>query len=329
MNRRNVIKSGLAVAGAIISSRLIGSSRKAPKQMQTGMRSLRLDIGTLETYIISDGFVELEHIHPVFAPDENPVLVKQELEKLHLKDQPGQASINILLIRSNGKLILLDTGSGIYLGPNSGKLLEGLESLGIEPVDITDIIISHAHLDHIGGILDGNGNLVFPSAAYHIAAKEHEFWMAKEPSFSRSKGQSDQSFSISLAKKIFTKIASKLHLFQYGDTLFGCMKTELAEGHTPGHTIFTIYAGNKAIKHIVDTFHTPLLIAQPGWGTQWDTDFYKAVETRELIIKRAIEQNTVIMSCHLPWPGLGYIDRVDNQAYWTIYPYFEPNRIII
>lgn len=329
MNRRNIIKSGIVTAGALLSKSLVGSPKKAQKQIRTGTLSVRVDIGTLETYIISDGFIQLEQIQPVFAPEESPMLVKEELKKLHLKDQPTQSSINILLIRTNEKLILLDTGSGTYLGTNSGKLLKGLESLGIQPVDITDIVISHAHVDHIGGIIDKNGDIVFQSATYHVAEKEFKFWMSEHPNFSKSKDQTDNSFSISLAKNIFQKIEKKLHVFEYGDILFDCIKTELAEGHTPGHTIFTIYANDKAIKHIIDAFHTPLLISHPSWGSQWDSDFDQAIKTREKIIENAINEKTVLMSCHLPWPGLGYIDQVNNGTFWTVYPYFEPTRIVI
>jgi len=206
---------------------------------------------------------------------------------------------------------------------------QNLEKAGIKPSDVTDIFITHAHVDHIGGIFKKDKSPVYPNAKYYIAKQEYNFWMSKNPDFSKSKNPQNPSASIDIAQEILSLIKDKLVLFNYEDVLFSCIKTELAEGHTPGHTVFTIFSGDKSIKHIVDTAHTPLLIAKPEWGTQWDVDFNKGVRTRKKILENSFLNRTLVMATHLPWPGLGYIGKNGNTYQWQPFAYFTPNEIIL
>lgn len=322
MNRREVIKSTMLVTGGVLSSSLVSFTPFKESNQQQCYAPLRLDIGDLETYIINDGVVRLPSIQPIFAPDVDKEKLTTELKRLHISENKFEGSLNVLLIKNEGKLILLDTGAGGKFGENAGNLIGGLKSIDIEASDITDIIITHGHIDHIGGILDQQDNFVFPSAQYHLAEKEYEFWMSEQDSSINDQG-------VLLAQKVFSKIEDKLHLFQYGTVLFSCLKTELAEGHTKGHTIFNIFSGEKSVKHIVDTFHSPFLVSKPEWGTAWDTDFDQAVKTRLRIIKEGTDNGTLFLSCHLPWPSLGYIDKVNGESQWTIIPYVDPTRITV
>lgn len=329
MHRREVLKLGMLTTCRFLSLPEL-MSFKSDDAQEENFFALKLLIGELETYILSDGIVSLKTLQPVFAPEIEEILLKRELNKLHSAFKKAEAGINVMLIRKKDKLILLDTGSGHHFGENGGKLIPSLKAMGLKPEYVTDIIITHAHIDHIGGILDAENKFAFPNAKYHIASKEYNFWMSENPDFSNSKGdKSIAEFNISFAKSIFAKIKNNLRLFDYGQELFSCLISELAEGHTPGHTIFTIHSGEKLLKHIADTFHIPLLVSQPDWGTQWDTDFDKAVKTRKKIMKEGSENGTLFMSCHLPWPGLGYIDKIGDNFYWNVFQYPNPLKIII
>jgi glyoxylase-like metal-dependent hydrolase (beta-lactamase superfamily II) len=331
MNRRDLLKQSVFIAGSAFNIPVLTESSFLSKlsSTPTAPASLQLQIGDLETTVFFDGVVSLPSYQPVFAPEVPPDELRQQLQKLHMPIQMAEAGINVLLIRKGGRIILMDTGFG-HLNPNAGKLVPALQALGVQPRDVTDIIITHAHIDHVGGILDADDHPVFPSAVYHIAKKEYEFWMSANPDFSRSKGDSaNAAFSISFARKVLGAVKSKLNIFEYGQELFSCIIPELAEGHTPGHTMFTIYSGNKSLQHIVDTFHLPLLVSHPHWGCQWDTDFDKAVATRRKIVRQGAEQGTLFLSCHLPWPGLGYIDKAGEDYYWMIYPGSSPNKITL
>ena len=292
--------------------------------------ALKLLIGNLQTYILSDGIISLPSIQPIFAPFINQQEFNAKLEKTHLPTDRLEVSSNIMLIKKDKKIILIDSGSGHHMGKNGGQLSASLQTIGILPRDITDIIITHPHIDHIGGILDKKDRFIFPNAKYHIAQKEYDFWMSENPMFPNSKDNiSNTNAGISFARKTLAKISDRLQFFAYGQHLFGCLIPELAEGHSPGQTILTLYAGEKSLKHIVDVIHTPFLVSNPEWGTIWDGDFEKAVNTRRKIIAEGAEQGTLFMTSHLPWPGLGFIDKNGTEHRWTIFPYSDPINIVV
>jgi glyoxylase-like metal-dependent hydrolase (beta-lactamase superfamily II) len=329
MDRRRVLKFGALASGLFVLPGLTGTN--AAELTETISQGyIRLQLNEVALLLFSDGQISLNNPQPVFAPGINPNHVKTELRKIFLAEDKLDTAINVMVLKIGDHVVLIDTGSGYHFGQTSGWLLKNLEASGIKAKDITDIFITHAHIDHIGGILDKEKAFVYPNARYHLAKTEYNFWMSENPDFSKSKNTTSPQESINFAKDILRTIKDRLTLFDYGTVLFSCIKTELAQGHTPGHTLFTVFSGNKSIKHIVDTFHTPLLIARPEWGTQWDIDFDKGISTRKQILESCYQDRTLIMTTHLPWPGLGYIGKNEQGSYqWISYPYFTPDRISI
>ena len=330
MDRRDFFKvSALGTGGLMLPSFMRSEvvERLINKNISQG--HIKMKLGVLEIFLFSDGSITLENPQPIFAPEINADEVQEELRNLYLADDKLEGAINIMLIKNGEKVILVDTGSGHHFGHAGGHLIKNMENAGIKATDITNVFITHAHLDHIGGIISKSGTLVFPNAHYHLAQKEHEFWMSKNHDFSQSKNTENPHHSIEFAKSVLGFIKEKLTLFDYGEILYSCIITELAEGHTPGHTIFNVFSNDKLIQHIVDTVHTPLLIAKPEWGTQWDIDFEKGIKTRKEILQKAYLERTIVMTTHLPWPGLGYIGKKNDIYQWIPFSYFTQDEIII
>ncbi|PUV24473.1 MBL fold metallo-hydrolase [Sphingobacterium athyrii] len=292
--------------------------------MQTIYSHLKIPFDTLEIYILSDGYFDIGSYQPIIATDAAPADLQNELNRLHLPADIYEAPINVMLIRKNEQLILVDTGEGFYDKKNAGKLLHSLKSAGFGASDISDVLITHAHRDHIGGILTENDNLVFPNARFYISRTELEFWFAQEPNFPNSRRPEFGHGSVSLVKKILGAITHRLEIFDAGDELLSCIKTQAAPGHTPGHIIFTVYSGKLSITHLVDLVHSPVLISNPVWGTQWDADFSLGINTRKNILEQCHKQKSVVCASHLPWPGIGFIDRSHDQWQWTPKPYISP-----
>lgn len=290
----------------------------------TGHGYLKIPFNELEIYILSDGYFDIGSYQPIIATDATPTELQQELKRLHLPADAYEAPINVMLIRKDEQLILADTGEGFYDKKNAGKLLHSLESAGFKAGDISDVLITHAHRDHIGGILTEEGNWVFPNARFYISRTELEFWFKQQPDFSRSRRSELGHNSISMVKQILGALTSRLEIFDAGDELFSCIKTQAAPGHTPGHIIFTVYSGRLLITHLVDVVHSPLLISNPAWGTQWDADFLMGINTRKNILEQCHEQNIMVCASHLPWPGIGYIDRFQDQWQWVPKSYNSP-----
>jgi glyoxylase-like metal-dependent hydrolase (beta-lactamase superfamily II) len=326
MKRRQLLKYAgvIGIMGSISPGNLGAHSADHGLTVNPPLGHIKFKLGELEMMVVTDGHIYVHPAQPIFAPGIDKIQVKEALMDNFIFDDAVDAAINILVIRKENRIIVVDTGSGSALGEQAGKFIANLNSAGIKAEEVTDIFITHLHIDHIGGILDVDGKPAFKNAAYYLSHKEYNFWMSSHPDFSQSKSQASNEGSITLAKKTISAINAKLNLYNFGDTLFGCLTANLAEGHTPGHPVLHIFSGSKVLTHIVDTVHTNLLLSHPEWGTEWDIDFHKGVATRKKILKEQFTNKGLTMSCHLPWPGLGYITHKGKGYSWVPMPVSTP-----
>lgn len=332
MNRRKAIKLSILAGSTMVSPALMSSTlnhnvMKKGKENGTKCENLKVNLGNICFYIFSDGYLTLNQPQPTFAPAIPPAQFMDEMEKSHLTKNIINFAINVMLIKTQEKTILIDAGMGNHFGDKQGWLLNNIENAGFSRNSITDILITHAHRDHIGGLITNDVTIVYPNAKYHIAKEEYDFWMSDNPDFSKSKLTFEQkNTTIDFTKKVLNRIKEKIVLFHPGDFLFSLVQTELAAGHTPGHTIFTISSEGKSIKNVVDVFHSPLLISNPEWGIEFDINFEQGIRTRTQILEDCYINKQLVMSSHLPWPGLGYIDKRDKYFWSPIY-YYTPTEI--
>jgi glyoxylase-like metal-dependent hydrolase (beta-lactamase superfamily II) len=326
MKRRQLLKS-VGVLGILTSLspyQLNARTAQGSMRVNSSAGYIKFNLGALELLIVTDGHIFVHPAQPIFAPGIDTIKVKEALAANFIQDDSVDAAINILVIKQEKRIIIIDTGSGSSIGEQAGRFIKNLNAAGIAADAITDIFLTHLHVDHIGGIMDGNGNLAFKNAAYYLAEREYSFWMSKDPDFSQSKNKSSNEGSVLLARNTISAIKQKLNLYNFGETLFGCISAESAEGHTPGHPVLKIFSGSKSLTHIVDTVHTTLLLSHPEWGTEWDTDFDKGVATRRKLLEEQFISKGLTMSCHLPWPGLGYVIKNGKGYGWSPIPISTP-----
>ncbi|WBV57444.1 MBL fold metallo-hydrolase [Chryseobacterium daecheongense] len=289
--------------------------------------SIHIPMGEMDVYIVSDGYFGIGNPQPILAPEIEEENVQNALKSLHLPGSEYEMPITTLFIKRGDRHILVDTGEGYHDPVNAGWLQNSLSEAGFSPEDVTDILITHAHRDHIGGILFEDGGRRYPNAKYHIPAPEYNFWNSEAKDFSKSKMTVYPTGKIQT--DILGAIKNELTIFEPGDVLFSCIKTELAPGHTPGHIILHIFSGDQSITHLVDVVHSSLLIAHPEWGTQWDVNFEEGVATRKRILESCSSNNTLVTTCHLPWPGIGYIGKTEKGWQWIPKAQSDPYSIRI
>lgn len=327
MDRRTAIKNSalVALSGFIDAKSLFGKSQIFENVGTSAFHSFRL--GKLALTIVTDGHILMKPVQPNFAPDVSPDTVNKMLEDNFASKSAVDLGINILVIKSADKTILIDTGCGANFGQASGWLTGNLVKAGIAPEEITDVVITHAHPDHIGGISNGN-KLIFPNAKVYLSRIEHDFWLSPKPDFSKSKIHDEalKTMVTKVARENITVAKEHLHLFEDGDCLLDCINIKLAPGHTPGHTVFNIFSEGEELFHVADLVHSPILVFEhPEWGFEGDTDFDLAVKSRVKVLKDLSLKRAMVFSYHLPWPGLGHVRTKDRGFEWVQTPFALPD----
>lgn len=323
MNRRDLLKSGL-LAGTlslIPFSNVFAETKAISEKKEDDLSGFKkIKLGELELYILTDGYIHEEDLNS-FAPRGNVAELKTILRDNFRSDHYIDMAMNILLVKTKDKLILMDAGMGIFADERTGFLLKSLQKAGFEAKDITDIFISHAHPDHIGGVVDKQNNLVFPNAAIFISKTEYDFWMKasiKDFNNSALKAKPEALNQIIPAlQNVLKTIQPKLKFYDVNNTLYNYFSFQLAPGHTPGLIVTTISSGNEKLMYIADLIHSDvILFPHPDWGFSGDTDLDIATASRKKLLEQLADTKTRAFACHLPWPGLGFTKKKTGAFEW-------------
>ncbi|GGH06834.1 MBL fold metallo-hydrolase [Pedobacter zeae] len=331
MNRRTLLKSGCFVAAASLIPPTILGKTLAKKEISAGRQPAgfrKLKLGELDLFVLSDGYIRDTNVAD-YSPRADVARLKSILKNNFRPVEYIDMAMNILLVKTNDKLILFDSGMGIFADANTGKILKSLAEAGFSPSEITDIFISHAHPDHIGGLIGKNGTLIYPNAKHHLSKTEFDFWMrATEKDFQNSGLIKQLDFLKTLLpaiRNILTKIQSKISYYDYQKPLYGNFSFISAPGHTPGMTLVKITSGNDELLVVADLVHNDLILfPHPEWGFSGDTDLDIAIASRKKILNQLAETKTRIIGYHLPWPGLGYVKKTGDGLAWVQEVFYTP-----
>ena len=221
-----------------------------------------------------------------------------------------------LLIDTGEQKLLVDVGAGNF-GPETGQLLPNLGSLGVAPDDIDIVVLTHAHPDHIGGVLDSEGRPAFPRARYLISRSEWDFWMT-EPDLSVL-GLPDE-FKATLIECATTKLPpleKQMEFIQPGTEFISGIQVIDAPGHTPGQIALRISSDDEVLFSVADVVAHPIHIRYPEWSTAVDFDPVLSVATRRRILGEACDRQALLFAFHFPAPGLGRVQPAGESWNWV------------
>ena len=226
----------------------------------------------------------------------------------HAKPDAMQITpINIFLIDTGSQKILVDTGLAHRYNTPSGLLMNSLINAGYQPEQITAILITHLHPDHISGLLTPDGKQAFIHAELYINNDEINYWTGDQVA------QEHQSLS-TLIKTLIKPYTIKT--FTPGQTIFDGISAFASQGHTPGHVGFLCTSKNKNVLVWGDIIHFPTVqFAHPEISLRDDSNYLQAIQTRKSILHVAVQQSYVIAGVHLPSPGLGTITQIADESY--------------
>ena len=278
----------------------------------------RFSVGNFQLTVLSDGYGNFPTTQPTWAAEATAEDLKQALESAFLPTDQLTLSFNPILIDNGKDLLLCDTGSGKLLGPSTGRLLQQIQLAGYQPDQITSVFLSHAHVDHLGGLLSEEGRPVFSSAQHFVHEREWSFWTGKNPDLSKQR-LDDQTKSdfIRLAQKTFGTMEKNFKLVARGTSLIDGVVVQAAPGHTPGHTALRIQSDKQELVHIFDLANHPVIMFKnPSWTVAFDTDPALAADTRKKILNELVENRTRVFAYHLPFPGIGHVAKEEDGFRW-------------
>lgn len=219
-----------------------------------------------------------------------------------MANNQNPSSINAFLVKGKNQKILIDTGIGA-----GGGVIGNLQTAGFEPKDITVVILTHMHGDHIGGLVSVDGTKTFPNAVIFVNAKELNYWTnsdAKDPANSE------------MARKVESVYGDKLKTFGWGDNITPEIKALAGPGHTPGHTMYEIVSDDQKMLVIGDLVHVlKVQMADPNMAVTFDSNPREAIETRKKVFKDISKNRTRVAGMHIPFPGVGTVKETTGGAY--------------
>lgn len=278
----------------------------------------RFKIGVFDAIAFNDGGINPTVAQSPFGvgePMESKVTV---LRDAYLPITHVNMQFNVLLVRMGAELVLFDAGCGSLFGPAGGRLLRQLALAGVRPEQITAVILSHAHGDHFGGLLDANSQTpVFKHAAHYVARKEFEFWAGASPDVSELRQSPEgRKHMIAGARSVLETLRSKWQLVAPGERLIEGLEIIDAPGHTPGHLAFLISSGGEQLLHFVDAeHHHAITFARREWVIAFDLNPEQAEATRRKLFDRSAADRLRVFGAHMPFPSLGHVKTLESRRY--------------
>jgi glyoxylase-like metal-dependent hydrolase (beta-lactamase superfamily II) len=231
-----------------------------------------------------------------FGAAVGPSAVEKLLADAHQSTSQVRLDVDALLVKMPGHLILLDTGQGPKV---PGALPKSLELAGVAPAAITDVLITHAHDDHVGGLITTANKPAFPNAKIRLSSREWTFLQSQFPSASKL-------------------IAFQVVPFEPGMEILPGITSIALYGHTPGHVAYEITSGNQKIEDVGDTVHSSIIsMEEPQWLGNMDGDAKTAATVRTKEVARLAKAHELVFAPHFPFPGVGWIVPKGDGYVWA------------
>lgn len=205
----------------------------------------------------------------------------------------GAAAIEIA-----DRRILLDAGFAFRGDSGQPGIADLLEEAGIDPTTITDVVLTHAHGDHLGGLL-AEGSASFPRATLSVSADEH------------------RAMAAGVGVGVLDAYAGRITMVGDGDVICARGETEVrtvdAAGHTAGHIVVEVVADGGTVLFLADTVHAPFQLERLDWSPRFDVDPRRSTASRRRVLSRAADSGALVHAFHFPFPSFGRVRRTTDS----------------
>jgi glyoxylase-like metal-dependent hydrolase (beta-lactamase superfamily II) len=262
-----------------------------------------LQVGDIDVLVISDGVLPITA--STMATNSDSGDFASWLKDMFLPPDVLDWPLNVAVVRSGDKTVLIDSGLGLEFPdfPRAGQLALRLEAAGIAPSSVTDVVLTHLHMDHIGGLLgDGLRERLGPDLRVHLAAAEAEFW--ESPDFSRTVMPAPIPEVLRrTASKFLVEYDSMLRPFDTEYEVAPGVLVSRTGGHTPGHSIVRLASGGDRLTFAGDAVFQ-VGFDNPEWQNGFEHDPEEATRVRLRLLQELAATGEALVATHLPFPSL-------------------------
>ncbi|PZX12807.1 glyoxylase-like metal-dependent hydrolase (beta-lactamase superfamily II) [Palleronia aestuarii] len=270
------------------------------------------DLGDAMITTLSDGHLSLPE--SFLFGDLDRDAVERVLGETGASARALEPPCNLTLFRANGAVVLFDAGSGPSFMPSAGKLPAALNAAGVSAEDVTHVVFTHAHPDHLWGVLDDFDEPVFANAQHLMGGDELAYWSS--PDTLETISPERQSFAAGAARRIEI-LGDRLATFDDAERIIPGITSVMTPGHTPGHMSFEIAGDTGRVFLIGDAIgNDHVAFAHPEWHAPADQDPETGARTRLALFERLTEDDVQAVGFHLPSGGLGRIVRSGDRFDW-------------
>jgi glyoxylase-like metal-dependent hydrolase (beta-lactamase superfamily II) len=332
LDRRQFVRlNAAALAGAALPSTVVAGTGPGPGSHAPSAARIdspgfyRFSVGEHRITVLSDGHFNfpMEWLEDDLEPTEflaANAQPEERMEYFHSRLIPTDRvplQVSPLLVEAAGRRVLVDAGwGGGEVAPSTGRLGPSFDAVGVAPESVDTVILTHAHPDHLGGLLDpATGQPAFPGAEVVLSEDEHRFWTDDATAALLEPVIADGAGLQAAMRGTLDAVGDRLRTVREGEELAPGIRGLPSPGHTPGHISLVVDVGHKQLLLTGDAItNTHTSFEHPEWQIVVDADPEQAGRTRRRLLDRAAADEMLILGYHLPFPGLGYALR-DGDAY--------------
>lgn len=309
LTRRTLFGTGAAgalAAPALLTEFARAQDAREPPGMTNGTAFKTLKLGTAKITVISDGTRLSGNPHETYGLNQSAETVSALLTENFLPADGFLNGFSPALVDTGTEVVLFDTGlgeAGREMG--TGKLVDGLKAAGYTPDQVSVVVITHMHGDHIGGLMTA-GKPTFANARYVAGQVEYEFW--KDEALVGTPAENGHK---AVLEKV-APLAEKTTFIADGAEVVPGITALAAFGHSPGHMVFRVDSDNKALMLTADTAnHYVLSLQRPDWEVRFDMDKAQAIAARRKVFDMIAADRLPFIGYHMPFPAVGFVERND------------------